>query len=168
MARLQIQQVFKLVENHQARLLGRVQDIEKRHRLVLEGQVRKIRLGLSEDFKEIPSKVGQGDGRIDIEPDGFCLERPISRSSLLFRVAIEQRGQRRFANTANACQDKGGYIRFNQPGKDFSHSFLTLLDGTWICRRRNAPDTTIDSLLKRPRLRRVHVNGRGNMYDTLR
>ncbi len=153
-----VQQVFKLVKHNQARLLRRVQDVEQRHRLMLQRQASEIGQGLLEELKEVASQVCQRHGGIDVQPDSLSRKRPFACLSLRLRVAVDQRGQRRFAHAADARQHQGRYIPIAQFRIDRLHRLIALLDGARVGRRRHTHDAAIGSLIKRSGLR--HVVGR--------
>src|SRR5712691_1928617 len=135
-----IEQVLKLIQNEQPCPVYRIQCIEKCGGLILQRQTAQIRHGFVQGCKKRSGQVGQSDRRINGKPKRFNSKQLLASTTLLLRIAIDQRSQRRFANATNTRQYNGCHIGLGQLCVYFPDNFLTLLDGSGIGRWRGSYD----------------------------
>ncbi len=99
---LRIEQVLKLIQYDQARPFSRVQGIEECHCQILWCETAKIKLRFIQGFKDGTNKVGDGDGGVYPEPEGFSCKGTAAETTLFFGMAMDEGSKGRFADASNA------------------------------------------------------------------
>ncbi len=90
---LRVKQVLKLIQYDQSRLLSCIQGVEESHCQILWSETTKIQQGFTQGIKDGADKVGDSDGGVYPEPEGFSRKRTIAETALFFGMAMDEGGE---------------------------------------------------------------------------